>query len=40
MKKINLLIVMAVLGVGSMALGEDKILFDGSQAVSSAEKTK
>ena len=37
MKKINLLIVMAVLGVGSMALGEDKILFDGSKAVYSAE---
>jgi len=37
MKRINALIVMAVLGVGSMAFGEDKILFDGSKAVSSAE---
>ncbi len=37
MKRINVLIVMAVLGVGSMAFGEDKILFDGSQAASSAE---
>ena len=31
MKRINALIVMAVLGFGSMAFGEDKILFDGTQ---------
>lgn len=37
MKRINLLIVMAVLGVGIMVLGEDKVLFDGSKAVSSAK---
>lgn len=37
MKRINVLIVMAVIGTSSMAWGEDKILFDGSKAVSSAE---
>ena len=32
MKRINALIVMTILGVGSIALGDDKILFDGKQA--------
>ena len=31
MKRINVLIVMAILGVGNMVIGEDKILFDGNQ---------
>jgi len=31
MKRTNALIVMAILGVGTMVFGEDKILFDGNQ---------